>query len=186
MPASSSARSRICPAGPTNGLPARSSLSPGCSPTSIIGACAGPSPNTVWVASFQSGQARQLAASSRRACRLDEGVMGIFRLFPESIGPTVAGRLEPLRSHWNRLQKICLLIPIDSHGHVIFIFTYHEQMSQLLVLLFANQNAGPTLLRSGAHDRRTHEHACDFARQYRTHRGAWRGLFAVQGAARPC
>src|SRR5262249_6786197 len=32
---------------------ARSSLSPGCSPTSITSGCAGPSPKTVWVAFFQ-------------------------------------------------------------------------------------------------------------------------------------
>ena len=35
-PASASARSKICPAGPTNGRPARSSWSPGCSPTNRI------------------------------------------------------------------------------------------------------------------------------------------------------
>ena len=34
-------------AAPTNGLPARSSLSPGCSPISITRALAAPSPNTV-------------------------------------------------------------------------------------------------------------------------------------------
>ena len=45
-------------------------MSPGCSPTSMIWACCGPSPNTVWVASFQSGQARQSAASSRRVSML--------------------------------------------------------------------------------------------------------------------
>ena len=46
MPASARARSSTRPAGPTNGNPARSSLSPGCSPTSIIDACRGPSPET--------------------------------------------------------------------------------------------------------------------------------------------
>ena len=35
-PASASARSNSCPAGPTNGLPARSSWSPGCSPTTTM------------------------------------------------------------------------------------------------------------------------------------------------------
>ena len=41
----------------------------------------GGSPNTVWVASFQSGQVRQWAASSRRVWRLGEAVaVGIFRL----------------------------------------------------------------------------------------------------------
>src|SRR2546430_2860092 len=60
----------MLPAGPTKGFPARSSLSPGCSPTSITCARLGPSPNTVWVAFFQSGQARQSAASARKTVRL--------------------------------------------------------------------------------------------------------------------
>src|SRR6266540_3291725 len=38
MPAASSASSNTRPAGPTNGLPARSSWSPGCSPTNIASA----------------------------------------------------------------------------------------------------------------------------------------------------
>ena len=96
MPASSSARSSICPAGPTNGLPARSSLSPGCSPTSMIRACCGPSPNTVCVASFQSGQARQAAASSRRVsrsaggCGVVCGVIGGSRRFCALCGSVAA------------------------------------------------------------------------------------------------
>jgi hypothetical protein len=36
---------------PTNGLPAMSSRSPGCSPTSINSAPIFPSPGTIWVAS---------------------------------------------------------------------------------------------------------------------------------------
>ena len=40
------------PAGPTNGLPALSSWSPGCSPTNITSALRVPSPNTTWVASL--------------------------------------------------------------------------------------------------------------------------------------
>src|SRR5439155_5899518 len=44
MPAASSASSRSRPAGPTNGLPCRSSWSPGCSPTKSTAARAGPSP----------------------------------------------------------------------------------------------------------------------------------------------
>ena len=63
MPASSSASFSFCPAGPTKGLPARSSLSPGCSPISITGAGTGPSPNTVCVAGSHSAQARQPRAS---------------------------------------------------------------------------------------------------------------------------
>lgn len=40
------------PAGPTKGRPARSSRSPGCSPTITIRASSGPSPKTVWVESL--------------------------------------------------------------------------------------------------------------------------------------
>lgn len=59
-----SARVRSWPAGPTKGRPVRSSWSPGCSPISMTGACAGPSPKTVCVAFSHSGQARQ----ARRLC----------------------------------------------------------------------------------------------------------------------
>src|SRR5437588_676098 len=44
MPASASARSSSPPAGPTNGRPAWSSRSPGCSPTSMTRAPAPPTP----------------------------------------------------------------------------------------------------------------------------------------------
>ena len=67
MPAASSASSSTRPAGPTNGAPSRSSRSPGCSPTSTIAGRAGPAPNTVCVAFFQSGHARQRAAAARSA-----------------------------------------------------------------------------------------------------------------------
>ena len=50
-PAASSALSSSAPAGPTNGSPARSSRSPGCSPTSISDAVDEPRPNTVCSAS---------------------------------------------------------------------------------------------------------------------------------------
>src|SRR5919106_2349915 len=66
MPASASASSSTRPAGPTNGRPSRSSRSPGCSPTKTISAFVRPSPKTVCVPVFQSGQARQPAAASRR------------------------------------------------------------------------------------------------------------------------
>src|ERR671915_521644 len=67
MPAASSPLSSSLPAGPTNGLPARSSLSPGCSPTTITRARFRPSPKTVWVAPRQRWQPRQRAAASRSA-----------------------------------------------------------------------------------------------------------------------
>ena len=47
------------------GRPSRSSWSPGCSPTRTTRAPFRPSPNTVWVASRQSGHARQSRAASR-------------------------------------------------------------------------------------------------------------------------
>src|SRR5579883_1946961 len=65
IPASASARSSSLPAGPTNGWPARSSSFPGCSPTSIMRACALPSPKTVWVPRSQRGHALQRAAAAR-------------------------------------------------------------------------------------------------------------------------
>src|SRR5579859_3977687 len=61
---SASAWSSMRPAGPTNGLPARSSLSPGCSPTSMKAARLGPSPGTAWVASLYSGQRVQTASAA--------------------------------------------------------------------------------------------------------------------------
>jgi hypothetical protein len=49
-PAASSASLSTWPAGPTKGLPALSSWSPGCSPTNITVASFGPSPKTACVA----------------------------------------------------------------------------------------------------------------------------------------
>src|SRR4051794_17475802 len=73
MPASSSAASRIPPAGPTNGSPARSSRSPGCSPTSITRAEVGPDPKTVWVPDRHRAQARQSAAARRSLGKVGRG-----------------------------------------------------------------------------------------------------------------
>src|SRR5919108_4249937 len=70
MPASSIALSSSLPAGPTKGFPALSSWSPGCSPTNMASAFAAPSPKTVWVPVFQSGQALQPAAAVRSFLRL--------------------------------------------------------------------------------------------------------------------
>src|SRR5438477_346838 len=68
-----SARSRTSPAGPTNGASRRSSWSPGCSPTSTTRACAGPRPNTVWVASRYSGQPWQRFAAEASVARSAPG-----------------------------------------------------------------------------------------------------------------
>ena len=69
MPASSRPCSRTRPAGPTNGRPALSSWSPGCSPTSIRSASSAPSPKTVWVPFSHRWQALQPAASPRSSSR---------------------------------------------------------------------------------------------------------------------
>src|SRR5436305_7103098 len=65
MPASARARSSSPPEGPTKGWPSTSSRSPGCSPTSMIGACSAPSPKTVCVAPCHNRHLRQPAASRR-------------------------------------------------------------------------------------------------------------------------
>src|SRR5689334_15539374 len=64
MPASSSALSNRRPAGPTKGLPVRSSSLPGCSPINMTLTRRAPSPKTVCVPVFQRSQARQSAAAS--------------------------------------------------------------------------------------------------------------------------
>src|SRR5438105_14585064 len=70
MPARASASSSRWPAGPTNGFPARSSRSPGCSPTNMTVAPTAPSPNTVWVPVSCRSQAWHDAAASLRLGRL--------------------------------------------------------------------------------------------------------------------
>src|SRR5215204_774635 len=64
MPAASSASSNKRPAGPTKGLPVKSSSLPGCSPTNMTFTRREPSPKTVCVPFFQRSQARQSAAAS--------------------------------------------------------------------------------------------------------------------------
>src|ERR1700751_1053236 len=82
MPALTREASSKRPAGPTKGFPLRSSSLPGCSPTNMMRAWDLPSPKTVCVAFFQSGQFLQTRASSanswmdletRFACGLAEG-----------------------------------------------------------------------------------------------------------------
>src|SRR6185312_6053765 len=67
IPAASNARSRSVPDGPTNGRPALSSASPGCSPTTITRERDGPSPNTVCVPSLNRPQPRQPFDAARSA-----------------------------------------------------------------------------------------------------------------------
>src|SRR5216684_2670007 len=75
MPASLSARSSSNPAGPTKGEPARSSRSPGCSPTNMICEPARPSPKTVWVPVFHKSHALQPEAAARSAGSVGFGGM---------------------------------------------------------------------------------------------------------------
>ena len=58
------------PAGPTKGFPARSSTSPGCSPTSIISAWSGPTPGTPCVASRHRSHRRHAFSALAIAGRL--------------------------------------------------------------------------------------------------------------------
>src|SRR3954453_9823526 len=99
MPAGSSASSSTRPAGPTNGSPARSSLSPGCSPTSIKSADAGPSPNTVCVAFLYRSQFVHPAASaascsivSATTARYPRGRYAMPRLEAVEVGGRLLGR----------------------------------------------------------------------------------------------
>lgn len=73
MPAASSASSNSLPAGPTNGLPVRSSSLPGCSPTNRTTERRRPSPKTVCVPSFHRSQALQSAAAARKELSVIRG-----------------------------------------------------------------------------------------------------------------
>src|SRR5262249_30560781 len=91
MPAASSASSSRRPAGPTKGLPERSSSLPGCSPISMTLTRRAPSPKTVCVPVFQRSQAWQSAAAV-----LSDGSVGLGGIrstvelsgFGFGIGPT--------------------------------------------------------------------------------------------------
>ena len=83
-------RSSSRPAGPTKGSPARSSLSPGCSPASTIRAPARPDPNTVCVASAYSSHAVHPAALRRSSSSSSSSSMP--REFPAPLGRTRVGR----------------------------------------------------------------------------------------------
>src|SRR5579872_1688485 len=101
MPASARHRSSNFPAGPTKGWPARSSASPGCSPTNMIRARSAPSPNTVCVAFWYSGQAVHSAAASRS--RSSVGFSGMCTPAPASVSaslifaPSKGGRARVAR-----------------------------------------------------------------------------------------
>jgi hypothetical protein len=86
-PASASARSSSFPAGPTKGLPAMSSWSPGCSPTSASSGCNGPSPGTARVPPFTIGGA---PASMRLSWVKDRGLRN-----PGLVGCSTAAGIPP-------------------------------------------------------------------------------------------
>ena len=69
IPARARASSRTCPAGPAKGRPARSSWSPGCSPTTKSRLVRFPSPKTVCVALAYSGHPRHPRAASASGAR---------------------------------------------------------------------------------------------------------------------
>src|SRR5262245_2753179 len=72
------ARSSSCPAGPTKGLPWRSSWSPGCSPTRAIEAPTGPSPKTACPAPGTIGlDAAMTALRSSRVLGSDSCLRGM-------------------------------------------------------------------------------------------------------------
>src|SRR5919204_3435004 len=135
------------PAGPTNGSPARSSRSPGCSPTSITRARAGPAPNTVWVPVRHSGQARQPAAARRRL--VSEGRDGISSCAgappllianesPVQIrvrAPPTAGSARPA----DRVDQIPL-----AHLRAAGDVALHGDLVQLLAIAVLERVPGPT------------------------------------------
>src|SRR3954453_4286219 len=116
MPASSSAWSSSRPAGPTNGRPSRSSRSPGCSPTSIRSAAGGPSPKTVCVPTFQSGQARQSAAASRSVTSLSVTMLVHYPGPPGSIPPDGGFRHVPSGAMFYRRRSARLNCGKDVGG----------------------------------------------------------------------
>src|SRR3954470_15341983 len=75
MPAASNALSSSLPDGPTNGRPALSSWSPGCSPTTMTRAVRGPSPNTVWVPTLNRWHPRQPLLAARSVFSVGRGGM---------------------------------------------------------------------------------------------------------------
>ena len=96
--------SSTAPAGPTNGRPVRSSASPGCSPTSTIEACSGPSPKTACVALAKSGHASQSCAAE--ASPRIERVGGTGSVGVERLGLATAGaRDEPHVDHRHIIRE---------------------------------------------------------------------------------
>src|SRR6266850_4532592 len=114
MPASANAASNSRPAGPTKGLPARSSSLPGCSPTNITLDRRLPSPKTVCVPFFQRSQARQSAAASLSVDNVGRGGIkfsaGLFEDLDENfrVGiwfPVIAGVYEWFINHESSIFK---------------------------------------------------------------------------------
>src|SRR6476620_56427 len=85
MPASSSALSNKRPAGPTKGLPDRSSSLPGCSPMKITRERRLPSPKTVCVPFSQRSQALQSAAAFFNEVSVGRGGIRSFAALSEDL-----------------------------------------------------------------------------------------------------
>src|SRR5215208_4215354 len=85
MPAASSALSNKRPAGPTKGLPVRSSSLPGCSPTNMTFTRRAPSPKTVCVPFSHRSQARQSAAALFNDKSVGRGGIKAFAALSEDL-----------------------------------------------------------------------------------------------------
>src|SRR4051812_12645775 len=120
IPTSIRTSSRSLPAGPTNGWPALSSLSPGCSPTNITRALAGPSPNTVCVPSFQRSHALQLRADCCNFGSVGEGGMSAAAL-PRSFTSGLVEILVRSINDWLSEERLRVVGRVetgqDGRGH---------------------------------------------------------------------
>ena len=105
MPSSASARSNSWPAGPTKGRPCRSSWSPGCSPTNISGARAGPSPGTACVACSPIGHSRQRSSglAQRRQASAARRRRGVAAMAGRRLRLRCAA--APARLAWGRARS---------------------------------------------------------------------------------
>src|SRR6185295_2821187 len=99
MPATSSALSNKRPAGPTKGLPVKSSSLPGCSPSNRTFARREPSPKTVCVPFFQRSQAWQPAAAFLTAVSVGRGGIKSQALLSEDLNFGIYRSYRPYRSY---------------------------------------------------------------------------------------